>query len=218
MRRTSVLLWALLSGCASAGKADPAAVLHQTVDLSLGETQDVALPDGSSARLKLIDLKETLDEVNGAVRRAEVRVEVNGSAATLISGTYRLPVSAGGVQVDCPITKGYLAKGNRKNIWGLVKDVRVRVWPADSPWIAPGTFGYPARQRWFATYTQMGNEPVYADGGDMPLKKEIYYHYGLDIGGSEGLVDVVAATDGLVVSSGTEVLDGPGKEPPVHSR
>jgi len=46
----------------------------------------------------------------------------------------------------------------------------------------------------------MGNEPTYVDGGDEPAKKDIYYHYGFDIGGSEGLVDVVAATDGIVVS------------------
>src|SRR6185436_11142179 len=58
----------------------------------------------------------------------------------------------------------------------------------------------------------------YVDGGDMPAKKEIYYHYGLDIGGSEGLVDVIAATDGLVVSSGLEVLAGHEKDTPVDKR
>src|SRR5262249_52709676 len=38
--------------------------------------------------------------------------------------------------------------------------------------------------------------------------KQIYYHYGLDIGGAEERVEVVAATDGLVVSSGKAVLPG----------
>jgi murein DD-endopeptidase MepM/ murein hydrolase activator NlpD len=46
------------------------------------------------------------------------------------------------------------------------------------------------------------------DGGEDPLVKQIYYHYGLDMGGAEGMVDVVAATDGLVVSSGRAVLPG----------
>ena len=68
---------------------------------------------------------------------------------------------------------------------------------------------YPARQAWFATCTQMSNEPSYVDGGEKPgMTGGIYYHYGLDIGGAEGLVDVVAATDGLVVSVGTERLPG----------
>ena len=55
----------------------------------------------------------------------------------------------------------------------------------------------------------MANEPTYVDGGEQPgTSASIYYHYGLDIGGAEGLVDVVAATDGLVVSLGTERLPG----------
>jgi len=218
MSRLSVLLCLLALGCATAPPdAGPQPPLHQTLDLNLGETQEVAFADGAPIRIKLVELRETLDEVNQAVRRAQVRVEVNGQSTTLVSGTYRLPTAFGGVQIDCPITKGYLVKA-RKNVWGLQKDARLRVWPEGSPWIQPDSFLYPARQRWFATYTQMGNEPVYVDGGDMPAKKDIYYHYGLDIGGSEGLVDVVAATEGLVVSSGNDVLAGHEKDTPVDKR
>jgi murein DD-endopeptidase MepM/ murein hydrolase activator NlpD len=191
-------------------------VLHRTLDLSIGETQEIEL-QGGKVRVKLLGMNEIVDDVNGAVRRAEVKVEVNGEATTLVSGTYHLPVPLAGVQIDCPITKGYLAKA-RKNVWGIQKDARIRVWPAGSAWIPAGTFVYPAKQRWFATYTQMGNEPTYVDGGDEPAKKDIYYHYGFDIGGSEGLVDVVAATDGLVVSSGKEVLAGHEKDTPVDKR
>jgi len=54
----------------------------------------------------------------------------------------------------------------------------------------------------------MANVPVFVDGGEVPSKKNIYYHYGLDFGGVEGLVEVVAATDALVVSAGTETLSG----------
>jgi hypothetical protein len=217
MPRAAVLL-CLTMGCASAAAGVPSAeVLHRSIDLSIGETQELGLRDGTSVRVRLLDLRETLDEVNQAVRRAEVRVEVNGQAITLTSGTYRLPRTVAGVQIDCPITKGYLAKA-RKNVWGLLKDARLRIWPGGSPWITPGAFLYPARQRWFASYTHMGNEPVYVDGGDLPAKKDIYYHYGLDIGGSEGLVDVVAATDGLVVSSGNSVLAGHEKDTPVDKR
>jgi len=219
MPRSGVLVCLLLWGCASVDHGFPAPlVLHQAADLSVGESVDIPGICEHPVRVRLLDLQETLDDVNGAVRAAKVRVDIEGREVTLTSGTYHLPVTVGAVQVDCPITKGYLGKSQQKNVWGLLKDARLRFWPAGSPWIPPGTFRYPARQRWFAGSTQMGNEPVHTDGGDMPGRKVIYYHYGLDIGGSEGLVDVVAATDGLVVSSGLEVLPGPGEEPPVSKR
>jgi len=63
------------------------------------------------------------------------------------------------------------------------------------------------RQRWFATRTQMGNEPTYVDDGESIGTSRIYYHSGLDIGGAEGMVDVLSATSGLVVGLGTVVID-----------
>lgn len=220
MRISAFLVAITLSSCA--GGAAPSRLpangpLHQTVDLNLGESAEAELWDGTRARVRLLDLKETRDEVCNAVRRAEVKLEVNGQAVSLSSGNYRLPTAAAGVQLDCPITKGY-NQDSRTDAWGLVKDARIRVWPAGSPWIPPGTFKYPARQRWFASGTQMGNEPVYVDGGDVPGPRKIYYHYGLDIGGSEGRVDVVAATDGLVVSCGKEILPEHAKDTPVQPR
>ena len=169
-------------------------------------------------RVKLLNLEERHDDVNGAVRQAVVRVEVDGQVTNLTSGTYHLPVTLAGVQLDCPITKGYLEKSGGQNPWGLLKDARLRLWPAGSPWIARDTFVYPAKQRWFASFTQMANEPVYVDGGELPAKKEIYYHFGLDMGGSEGLVDVVSATAGIVTSSGNEVLAGQAPDAPAEPR
>jgi murein DD-endopeptidase MepM/ murein hydrolase activator NlpD len=208
----------LAVGCASTGKASTDRILHRTVDLRIGEAQDVRLTDGTAVRVKLLKLQESRDDVNGAVRQAQVDVQVDGQVTYLTSGTYHLPVTLGKAQIDCPITKGYLEKSGGQNPWGLLKDARLRLWPAGSPWIAPNTFVYPARQRWFATYTQMANEPVYVDGGDLPAKKEIYYHFGLDIGGSEGLVDVVSATEGIVTSSGNQVLAGQAPDAPAEPR
>ncbi len=193
----------------SLNAAEPARMpLVRVADVNVGESLTVTLHDGSRATVKLLDLKETRDTVCNAVRRAEVRVQVNGQTVSLVSSTYHLPVAVAGVQIDCPITKGYLQKSSKENAWGLLKDARLRLWPAGSPWIKPGTFIYPAKQRWFATDTQMANVPVFVDGGELPGERNIYYHYGLDFGGAEGLVDVVAATDGLVVSAGTERLPG----------
>jgi len=187
------------------------------VDLSIGETATVRLPDGSDARVRLVSVEEQRDNIRDAVRKAVVTVEVNGESQTLVSGNYRLPVRVGQVQIDCPITGGYNRNGTKAS-WGLDKDARIRLWPGDAPWIQPGTFVYPIQQRWFASATQMSNEPTYVDGGEPASRRSIYYHSGLDIGGSEGQTEVVAATDGLVVSVGDTVLDEFRRDTPVAAR
>jgi hypothetical protein len=205
----------LLLGWAVPLPAEPPPTLRplvRAVDLNLGESQTVELADGSRAAVKLLALRETRDRLRHAVRRAEVRVRVNGREVSLVSANYRLPVTVAGVRIDCPVTRGYRRDSTRdtrgRDPWGLDKDARLRLWPAGSPLLRPGTFRYPARQRWFASATQMANEPVHVDGGENPLARQIYYHYGLDIGGAEGLVEVIAATDGLVVAAGKAVLPG----------
>lgn len=187
-------------------------VSFRAVDLRIGESQEVSFDNGQKVLLKLIDLREQRDPLCNAVRRAEVDVEVGAHKQTLVSGNYRLPVVVGNVQIDCPVTSGYTRNSNPTtnglDAWGLEKDARLRVWPVGEPLIEPGTFMYPAAQRWFASATQMANEPVFVDGGERPGSRQIYYHYGLDMGGAEGLVDVKAATNGLVVSVGNDTLPG----------
>jgi murein DD-endopeptidase MepM/ murein hydrolase activator NlpD len=246
------LLPALLSGCLALGASVCAASppelgriepLVRVVDLALDEEAQVELHDGSTATVRLLELHETRDPIREAVRKAVVRVRVNGEEVTLESGMYNLPVTVAGVQIDCPVTSGYNVNG-RPEYWGLDKAAprgvreerplrsdqkagaeapseppgaaRLRLWPAGSPLVRPGTFGYPVNQKWFASGTWFDNEPV--DGGDRITKTNIYYHSGLDIGGAEGMVDILAATDGLVVSSGLEVLEGHKEGTPVRPR
>ena len=203
-----------LGACAGAdGPPSPTRVPRvRAVDLDVGELVEVELCDGSKARVKLLALEESRDAIRSAVRKAVARVEINGQVADLTSATYHLPLLVGGVQVDCPITRGYMTNTDQDH-WGLVKAARLRFWPAGSRWIEPGTFVYPARQRWFASATQMANEPTYVDGVEQPSRRKIYYHSGLDIGGAEGMVAVLAATAGLVVSLGTSTLPGYEKTP-----
>jgi murein DD-endopeptidase MepM/ murein hydrolase activator NlpD len=187
-------------------------VSMRVVDLNVGESESVVMPDGRKVVIKLLNVNETRDALRGAVRRAEATLEIDGTKAILVSANYRLPTPVAGVQVDCPVTRGYRENAIKgvagENPWGLDKDARIRLWPAGAPLLEPGTFIYPAKQRWFASATQMANEPVHVDGGENPLVKTIYYHYGLDIGGAEGLVEVVAATDGIVVSAGKSLVKG----------
>ncbi|MCD6393432.1 MAG: metalloendopeptidase, partial [Planctomycetes bacterium] len=182
--------------------------LVRVVDLDVGQTQEATLDNGQKVSVTLLDLKEKRDSVRNAVRKAQVKVRVNGEIVSMVSSTYHLPLTVGDVQIDCSVTKGYLAKSSKSNAWGLLKDARIRLWPADSPLIRPGTFAYPAGIKWFSSDTQMANVPCYVDGGELPSNKNIYYHYGLDFGGSEGMVDVLAATDGLVVSAAGHTLEG----------
>ena len=182
------------------------------IDLGDGESRDVKLRDGTTVRVALIRRYEIRDAVTDAVRVASVRISVNGQEIVLGCGNYNLPRSAGGAQVDCAVTRSFLNNA-RSNIWALDKDVRLRLWPANSPWVEPGTYVYPVKQRWFATNTQMSNEPSFVDGSEMPARRTIYYHYGLDIGGAEKLVQVVSATDGVVVVRGKAALPEYTKSP-----
>ena len=207
-----MLLVALFSILIMDSRADglpkpPRVPLHHTVDLDLGESQQLVLNDGTKVRVKLLSLDENRDTIRDAVRRAIVKVEVNGQTIELLSATYNLPKPVAGVQVDCPITRGYLSNTDHDH-WGLTKAARLRFWPGGSPWIEPGTFVFPVRQRWFASSSQMANEPTFVDGIEDPSRRKIYYHSGLDIGGAEGLVDVITATEGLVITAGTKVLPG----------
>src|SRR5688572_16455917 len=183
------------------------------VDLNINEAQEITLSDKTQVRVKLLSVDETRAPMRNAVRQARVKVELNGQSLVLTSATYHLPVKFAGIQIDCPITKGHVGNSSQGNAWGLLKDARLRFWPASSPWIEPGTFVYPLKQRWFASHTQMANEPSFVDGGEVPANKKIYYHYGLDSGGAEGMEEVMAATAGRVISSGTEILPGHDDSP-----
>ncbi|MCA9133714.1 MAG: PKD domain-containing protein [Planctomycetales bacterium] len=200
----------------AAQSPEPSAIepLVRVVDLDVGESSKVTLCDGSQATLKLVSLDEQRDKVRLAVRRAKLVLEVNGQRVELEAAPYRLPITAAGVQLDCSVTAGMNSNGTPE-FWGLEKDARLRVWPADSPWITPGSFIYPLKQGWLATRTWFDNQAV--DGGATILKK-IYYHSGLDIGASEGLVEVIAATDALVVQRGTDVLEGHQQDTPASPR
>src|SRR5438128_863849 len=180
--------------------------LFRAVDIDVGATEQVQFSDGKHATVKLLAISETRDKARSAIREARAEVEINGSRATLSCGNYRLPVALGEVQADCTVTKTYYQNTNHDH-WGLERDARLRLWPLGSPFMPPGSMLYPVHERWFASRTQMANEPTYVDEGERITSRKIYYHAVLDIGGAEGLVDVIAASDGLVVGLGTNVID-----------
>ena len=190
--------------------------LHHTLDLSVNESVEVAVGRAKTT-VRLVSISSTADSLRDAVRDASVDVEIGGARLHLSCGNYNLPVRTGAVQVDCPLNRLLLANSNR-NPWGLVKDARLRLWPANSPFLQPGTFVYPLKQKWFVGDTQMANEPTFQTGDERPSRRSIYYHYALDMGGAEGMTDVVAATDGLVIARAEQAAQGYEQGTPVGPR
>lgn len=217
MLRTVMSLGFLIAAASAAAAELPKLeVPFRTLDLNVGESCIVEWPGGQRTVVKLVKLDERRDNVRQAVRDARVTVAVDGRELTLTSAFYRLPQTVGRVQIDCAATKGIVQPDRKEsaNPWALDRDVRLRVWPAGAAWIDVKTFRYPAQQRWFATSTQMANDPVFVDGGEKPSNtKQIYYHWGLDIGGAEGQVEVTSAAESEVLSSGLATID-PQKLPP----
>ena len=212
-----VIFSCLLAVTAEAQDSDAIEPLVRVIDLNVGETQEVRLCNDEEVSVKLVSLGEKRDSIRDAVREARVKVAVNDKVVEIVSATYRLPTQVGQVQIDCSITQGYNSNGSPES-WALDKDARLRLWPIDSPLLTPGTFVYPVKQRWFASLTQMCNVPTYVDGCEQPSRRKIYYHNGLDIGGCEAMTEVIAATDGLVVSTGLEVLPEHRENTPVRPR
>lgn len=204
MKHTAAAVWLLaLSIGTLRAEAKPV-----TADLAIGETHVHVTAAGERIPVTLLGVREETDPFRGAVRRAMARVSVNGAEATLESAQYNIPRVINGVKIDAPVTRGLTANSGSPAVWDLDPDAdaRLRFWDPDQPLLEPGTFAYPAEQRWFASDTQMANEPTFVDGGENPDNKRIYYHYALDFGGYDHWVRVVAATDGTVVSAADESL------------
>lgn len=142
----SLLLVALSFTGLGAADARPAATpaptsLVRTVDLDLGETRSVTLSDGATAVVKLLLVDVTREPVTRMLEDLTVSLEVNGERVTLRCGNYQLPVKAGGVQVDSTAVAALTGDSN-VDWWKLKQAARVRLWPADSPWIEPGVRSY----------------------------------------------------------------------------
>lgn len=182
--------------------------LRRSIELHIGESQQVELYNGQRVTVKLLRIEETRDRLRSAVRMSRAKVDVDGKDSWVNSGNYNLPTVVGDVLIDCPVTRGYLKNSSGDNKWALAKDARFRLWPVGSPLVAPGTFVSPIKQRWFASDSQMSNEPTFVNGGENPTRSQIYYHWGLDFGGAEGMTDVLSAVDGMVILSGKQVLNG----------
>ncbi|MEW6356250.1 MAG: PKD domain-containing protein [Planctomycetota bacterium] len=180
----------------------------RTVDLSIGEMAEVALAGGKTRRIKLLSVHEPRCAVRGVIRFPKVTLDVDGERADVPAALYHMPQVVNGVRIGCSVTGGVAEDAERKQeCYALDKDARIRCWPADGPLFDKTPLVYPARQRWFASMTQMANERTYVDAGELPLNRPdaaIYHHWGMDIGGHDRAVPIVAARAGTVVVRGEQ--------------
>lgn len=197
-----ILMVTWIETCQAGARLKPIRVVAL---MDIGELKDVKLSNGQIVNVKLISVDEVRDDLRNAVRSAAVKVSVDGKEIVLGAGNYNLPVTIGKVQIDCPEVSGFYSNSDTR-IRRIAKKANLRLWPKGSPYINPGTFIYPLKQAWFASMTQSGNEPTYVDWGESPASKRIYYHSAHDMGGAEGMDQVVAATDGLVIGAHNKIL------------
>lgn len=199
-------------------QADSFPARHATIDISTASPQAVRLPDGQTVKVELLSYQESRDPLRNAVRSTDISLKIDGTNLKFRAEPYSLPKKVGSFWIDCPVSLGYL-ENSTSDHWAMKKGsaVRLRIWPEGSSF-SPESFVYPVRQKWFASGTQMANEPTYVDGGEDSRRKQVYYHSGLDIGGPEGLAEVVAATDGTIVSLGNAILNDLEKDHPVAKR
>jgi murein DD-endopeptidase MepM/ murein hydrolase activator NlpD len=195
-----LILTFLISAFIQEGKA------LTSMDLNKGESHIYTLKDGTEKKITVVSVEEYKDVICDAVRWAVVTVDVDGVLDDVGVGLYNLPKVINGVKLDAPVTLGYVAKSSQGNVWNIHKDVRLRFWDPDEPLLEPGTFAYPIKQRMFSSWTQGGNEPVYANAAVYNCSQDVYYHFGVDIGGFDKADSVVAATDGIITEKGNYAI------------
>src|SRR5690554_2100174 len=182
--------------------------LNTVVELDVGESAEVELTNGEKVQITLKNIKSYKDNVRGAVRSASVKLNVDGETVTIGSGLFNLPKTVGNVKIDCPVIKDFTVSGYYRFDGILPKDARFRIWPKDSPYIQPGTFGFPLNQAWLSGRMQSQNELAGSGWAENIESTPPGYHAPHDFGGAEGMDEIFAATDGLIVSANKEVLEG----------
>jgi|GEM_PF-134149 len=179
----------------SIGPPDAARIKYSTqrfVYLDEGESMTVSLENGTERKIELLSVHEQTDSVIGLLRRADVRIAIDGVPLDLVCAPYVMPTEIDGLRIQADTTSGWTK---------LEKKVQLSVWDASDPIVDTGLFVFPLPQyRLFSLGMQAFNEPVHlgARDGD-PAGQRFYHNYGVDFAAYEGRERVVACIDGEVV-------------------
>jgi murein DD-endopeptidase MepM/ murein hydrolase activator NlpD len=166
---------------------------QQIVGLDVDETFPFKLKSGAERVIRLVSLREHRDSVIHLVRRADVRVQIDGHAVDLVCAPYVMPTETAGLRIQADTTSGWVK---------IPKKVQFSAWDANEPIVDTKRFGFPIRNyRLFSHGTQAFNEPVHLGAGDGdPAGQRFYHNYGFDQAGFEGREEVVCAAEGKVVA------------------
>jgi hypothetical protein len=166
---------------------------QRIIGLDVGETYTFELKGGAKRAIRLVSVTEHRDSVVDLVRRADVRVEIDGKLLDLVCAPYVMPTETAGLRLQADTTSG----------WGNTpKRVQFSIWDATDPIVDTKRFGLPIRNfRLLSQGTQAYNEPVHLGAGDDdPSGGRFYHDYGFDTAGFEGREEVLCAAEGKVVA------------------
>jgi murein DD-endopeptidase MepM/ murein hydrolase activator NlpD len=165
---------------------------QRIVSLDENETFTFTLRSGETRATRLVSVTEHRDSVVDLMRRAEVRLEIDGRPRNFVCEPYTMPTEADGLRVLVDSTAD----------WGNVpKRVQLSVWDAADEIVDTKRFVFPIKDfRLFSHGMQAYNEPVHLGAGDDdPAGQRFYHDYGLDMAGFEGGNEVLSAVEGDVV-------------------
>jgi len=165
---------------------------QKVIYLDSGETYAFKLKNGAERVIKLVSVQEHRDSVIKLIRRADVRVEIDGKPLDLVCAAYVMPTETAGLRIQADTTSGWLPKNPKR--------VQFSIWDATDPIVDTKRFGFPIRNyRLFSHGTQAYNEPVHLGAGDDdPTGQKFHHNYGFDLAGYDGGEEIVSATDGKV--------------------
>jgi hypothetical protein len=166
---------------------------QQIVRLDPGEACRFVSGHGLTKTIRLVSVEEHRDRVIDLMRRADVRIEIDGHLLELVCAPYVMPTEVAGLRVQADTTSGWI---------GMTKRVQLSLWDARDPIVDTTRFGFPLRHyRLFSQGTQAYNEPVHLGRGDGdPAGQKFYHNYGFDLAGYENGEEIVSVAEGKVVS------------------
>jgi murein DD-endopeptidase MepM/ murein hydrolase activator NlpD len=157
-----------------------------------GIDQEVTLHSGQTFSIRVLSVQEQRDSVVGLIRRAHVRIALNGEQHDLVCAPYVMPTVIGDVRIQADTTSGFTELPGR---------VQFSAWDAADVIVDLSKFCFPLPDyRLLSHGMQCYNEPVHLGRKDGDPEGRAFYHgYGIDFAGFEGGEAVVSCVDGRVV-------------------
>jgi murein DD-endopeptidase MepM/ murein hydrolase activator NlpD len=139
-----------------------------------------------------VSVREYEDSVIHLVRRADVKIEIDGKPIELTCAPYCFPTEVEGVRIQADTTSAWL---------NIPKRVQFSLWDASEPIVDTNLFCFPLPgYHLFSHGVQAYNEPVHLGHRDGdPIGQRFYHNYGVDMAGYECRQKVLSCINGIAV-------------------